>query len=89
MGRLQEVVQEYLETGSEVHDEGVNIVEYWFARCNIDKDEFMDTMVHFVNGTLTAPGFRELSPGSRSLAVLTQGFLLGMLYGRTKADDEF
>lgn len=88
MGRLTEVVKEYVETGIEIHEEGVNIVAYWAARCNIDEEELVGVLRALFEVIQSTPSFEQLGDESKATGFLVQGFIIGVMYGMTKGDDE-
>lgn len=81
-------MQEMADEGVELHSEGINFIDYWLARCNIDPDEFLEVQGYLIKNMAGVPTFAKMTMAQKLLTLTAQSFFLGLVYGRTKADDE-
>jgi len=89
VGRLDEVLEILSEQSDELSEEGVNTLDYWLARCNIDKDEYFEWMVDYIRGIMNQDWWENASNRNRIMSVATHAFLAGLILGREKRESEF
>jgi hypothetical protein len=89
MNRLEEIVENLEAAASELENEGVNIVDYWLARTNIEHEDFEEFLNETLAGIVDDPEFAGLKPVSAAKIFITHGFLAGLMYGRGKEESEF
>lgn len=89
MSRLEEIHTQLSEMQLELEEEGVSVVSYWFARCNIEKDEYMELLDTIIETIVTEADFPELTAKEKLRILVTYGFIFGVVYGREKQENEF
>lgn len=89
MSRLEEIRDLVLAKAEELDVEGNDIVQYWFARCNIDRDEYLDMSDDMIRQTFADEFFQSLSGFEKLRVLVLNGFILGLAFGRGKEDSEF
>ena len=88
MERLSEVWYELAAEAVSLEGDGVNVLEYWLARCNIDEDDFFDWQRSAIPNMLEDEHFIKLDTPSKISALVSQGFILGLVYGMRRMEDE-
>lgn len=89
MSRLDEVHDLLAETQEELIQDNVSIVTYWFARCNIDRDEYLNFIDQMIKTVVEEENFSDCSNLEKLRILVTHGFVLGLVYGREKQENEF
>lgn len=88
MSRLQEIHDLLAETQEELEEQNLSIVTYWFARCNIDRDEYMGFIDVIIQSIVEDEDFAECTTHEKLRVLMTHGFILGLVYGREKQENE-
>lgn len=89
MGRLDEVLEILASTSDELREEGVNTLDYWLARCNLEGDEYFEWMQELLLAVIRQPGFNRMSKQKQIMSIATHAFLAGLILGREKKENEF
>jgi hypothetical protein len=89
MGKLSETQEFIFAKNEELAVEGINSIDYWFARYDIDLDEYQEHQDMMLYHITSDPNFHRESVEQKLRVIITQGFLLGVVYGRRREGDEF
>jgi hypothetical protein len=89
MSRLEDVHHEIFAKAEELAVEGISITNYWFARANIDREEYLAYQDRLIADIITDEDFLQLPEYLQLRVIVTHGFLHGLVYGRGKQDNEF
>lgn len=89
MGRLDEVLEILASTSDELREEGVNTLDYWLARCNIESEEYYAWMQELLLAVIHQPEFDQMPKHKQIMSIATHAFLAGLILGREKKENEF